>query len=53
MGTESASDADEPAKIPVYVRGSTWNRLNARKEKGVTFDDVIRSLLDDAEALER
>jgi len=39
----------ETASIHVLVRPKTWARLNARKQQGITFDDVISELLDDAD----
>ena len=34
----------------LQVSKDTWKRLNARKEPGETFDDVITRLLDDSDA---
>jgi predicted CopG family antitoxin len=31
----------------VEIKTETWRELNARKEPGDSFDDVIRRLLDD------
>lgn len=44
---------DSPA---VKVSEETWRRLNARKEPGDTFDDVVQDLLeqsDEASAIEQ
>ena len=30
----------------IQVRNETWQELNARKQPGDTFDDVIQRLLD-------
>lgn len=35
---------------PVKVSDETWQRLNARKEPGDTFEDVIRRMLDETDA---
>lgn len=34
-------------KINVEITRETWRRLNARKEPGDTFDDVVRRLLEE------
>ena len=39
-------------RTTVNVKNETWKRLMLRKEPGDSFDDVIQSLLDDAEDCE-
>lgn len=34
----------------IRVDGSTWKRVNKRKEPGDSFDDAIRDLLDEVES---
>lgn len=36
----------------VNVSDETWERLNRRKDRGDSFDDVIESLLDQSEVAE-
>lgn len=33
----------------IRISEETWHQLNSRKEPGVSFDDVITNLLEDAE----
>jgi predicted CopG family antitoxin len=33
----------------VKLQDETWKRLNARKDPGDTFDDVVTRLLDESE----
>lgn len=42
--------AEERTSVSVYA--STWERLNERKERGESMDDVINELLDIAEEAE-
>ena len=37
------------ADTHIRVTGETWKRLNAQKEPGDSFEDVIRRLLDESE----
>ena len=39
-------------RTTVTVYGDTWERLNQRKERGESMDDVINDLLDLAEKIE-
>jgi predicted CopG family antitoxin len=34
----------------IHVSDETWKRLNTRKARGETFDDIVSQLLDQAEA---
>lgn len=36
----------------VRIKKDTWQRLNARKEPGKSFDDIISELLDQVEEAE-
>lgn len=49
QGLSSRNEGTETVSVTVYVRPLTWKRLNARKDQGVSFDDVISELLDDAD----
>jgi hypothetical protein len=46
---EMAAKNEDIVSAVIYVRPKTWARLNARKQQGITFDDVITELLDDAD----
>jgi predicted CopG family antitoxin len=43
----SKSEAIRNDATTVRIRNDTWKRLNARKEQGDTFDDVLNRLLDE------
>lgn len=42
-------DPDENDSHPIKVSPDTWRELNARKEPGDSFDDVVARLLGDEE----
>jgi hypothetical protein len=44
-----AKSGEESASEVVYVTPTTWKRLNSRRDRGVTFNEVIAGLLDDAD----
>ena len=46
---ETAAKNEDIVSAVIHVRPKTWARLNARKQQGITFDDVISELLDDAD----
>jgi len=46
---ETAAKNEDIVSAVIYVRPKTWARLNARKQQGITFDDVISELLDNAD----
>ena len=50
MASAAAAKGEvETAEAVIYVRPSIWKRLNDRKGRGMSFDDVISELLDDAD----
>ena len=46
---ETAAKNEDIVSAVIHVRPKTWARLNARKQQGISFDDVISELLDDAD----
>jgi predicted CopG family antitoxin len=41
--------SDSDSRRSIKVHGGIWKRLNARKEPGDSFNDVIEKLLDETE----
>lgn len=50
QASETPNMSDERTTVTIY--GDTWERLNQRKERGDSMDDVINELLDIAEEQE-